>query len=810
MIRSDVEPKSTCEPDAEPRYEDRGRISEGGMGEIRRVYDRRLERDLARKTLLWDHFGDKDLEARFLREARIAARLQHPGIPPVHDLGTDVHGRPWMTMREIRGRTLRELIALPQPVEEGVVDPLVTLRRLISWFSRACEAVAFAHAQGTLHRDLKPENIMIGEFGEVQVVDWGLARCVDEPETPSRVGVRRPEERLTEVGAILGTPGYMAPEQARGENERVGTASDVFALGAILYEILSGQRAVMQAMTEPLATRDGEICMLDVEAACGATRPCPPELAALARDALRFDPATRIPDAGLLAARLNAWLDGVRRVEDAGKMIAEARALQPEIDRDREAAAVLRREAEMLLSSISDPTQAFSVEKERAWALEDRASELERRAAETTVHSLSRLEAGLAILPTHAEAHDLLATHYRRELDQAERAHDGVRAAQAEVRLRAHDRGQHRAWLSGEGTITLVTDPPGAWVELFTLRENRRRLEAVHVCTLGTTPLFERCVPRGSHILVLRCPGRAEVRYPVSLGRQEDWVAGSPQAGGAPLFLPPAGVIGADDAYVPAGWFWSGGDPGAGDALPSQRIWVDGFVMKTHPVTTADYLAFIDSIRQTKGEDVAQCLAPRQTRAGAGEGQGAPIFRLASHGAMEVDPGAGEGWEPDRPVTQVSWSAARAYASWLAERTNLTWRLPHALEREKAARGVDGRRWPWGDHLDTAWFCNLRAHPGKPSRTSIHAYPLDVSVYGIYGLAGNVRDWCSNAWSKRPSWLESGKACLDADTEGALREVRGGAWSSEPQFCRPTARYAINPDSPFGSGGFRLVRSLNG
>ncbi len=204
-------------------------VGRGGMGSVWEAEDPELGRSVALKVLdLPDVSGD--LSARLRREARVLARLEHPGVVPVHDVGTLPDGRPWYAMKLVRGERLDEAAAR-----------LPTLPERLRLFLRVCEPVAFAHARGVVHRDLKPSNVMVGPFGEVLVLDWGIARVVSEGE-PDRPPAAPPAESRepraaaapgTAAGTVLGTPGYMAPEQARGDGG-VDARADVYALGVLL------------------------------------------------------------------------------------------------------------------------------------------------------------------------------------------------------------------------------------------------------------------------------------------------------------------------------------------------------------------------------------------------------------------------------------------------------------------------------------------------------------------------------------------------------------------------------------------------
>lgn len=199
-------------------------LGEGGMGVVYRAEDRVLGRSVALKVLR-PELADRSLAERLTREARILARLEHPGIVPVHDAGTLADGRVYYVMKLVRGERFDAFAA---------ARPLTAVLRV---FLRVCETVGFAHASGVIHRDLKPANIMVGGFGEILVLDWGIARVVGERATGDAVGRAAPDAGptgQTAPGTVLGTPGFMAPEQARGAVEEVDDRSDVFALGTIL------------------------------------------------------------------------------------------------------------------------------------------------------------------------------------------------------------------------------------------------------------------------------------------------------------------------------------------------------------------------------------------------------------------------------------------------------------------------------------------------------------------------------------------------------------------------------------------------
>jgi serine/threonine protein kinase len=232
--------EATDQPDlAGTRYRLLGKLGQGGMGGVFRVADSTLSREVALKVI---RIADPSLSARLLQEARIIARLEHPGIVPVHDVGTLPDGRPYYTMKLVQGKSLDEL-----------AEDMGAIADRLRAFLRICEPVAFAHSHGVLHRDLKPANVMIGPFGEVLVMDWGLSKMLaGTPSNDFRSEARTAGESVapltTAHGSVLGTPGYMAPEQLQGQS--LDARGDVYSLGAILEFLVS---FVPQKRPPPLA-----------------------------------------------------------------------------------------------------------------------------------------------------------------------------------------------------------------------------------------------------------------------------------------------------------------------------------------------------------------------------------------------------------------------------------------------------------------------------------------------------------------------------------------------------------------------------
>jgi eukaryotic-like serine/threonine-protein kinase len=302
--------------DALGRYQLREVLGAGGMGEVRLCRDAAIGRDVALKTLLDARQGSDIAQRRFLREVRVQGQLEHPAIVPVYDLGTAPDGGIFFTMRRVRGHTLEEVLgklARNEPESAGSYSR----RKLLDAFVRVCLAVDYAHARGVIHRDLKPANVMFGDFGEVHLLDWGVARLVADHATSVPVVV--PRAQLAGQGSRVGTPGYMSPEQILGISKTQDARTDVYSLGAILFEILTLRRLnVGRSFAEIFkATLDRE----PLTASIGPD--VAPELGAACARATAREPRERYASARELASAVERYLDGDRDLERRRELAIE-------------------------------------------------------------------------------------------------------------------------------------------------------------------------------------------------------------------------------------------------------------------------------------------------------------------------------------------------------------------------------------------------------------------------------------------------------------------------------------------------------
>lgn len=737
------------------RYVDLGPLGSGGMSELRRVRDEVLGVQLAMKILAWRFVNDAPTRALFLAEARATAQLQHPGIVAVQDFGELPDTRPWFTMTIVQGHTLDALCERP----EG------TRRRRIAILRQIADVVAYAHTLGVVHRDLKPSNVMIGPFGEVRVMDWGLA---------TMPGIDHP---LARDGLIVGTPAYMAPEQAAGH--LATPAADVWALGGMLFRLLvDGLPVRGTAMQMLIRRRDGPPPRLPADV------DLPTSLRDLCHACLERDPQAR-PSASAFADALGTWLDGLQRRQEALALVDEVRAERPRIRALRDQAVILRSRAKDLLTDL--PPDHEVADKAPAWELQDRASSLDSEAELREVTWHQKLRAALVRSPDLPEAHALLAEHYRDALQDAEHARDPLAIARNEQLLRTHDDGTHAAYLTGRGALTLHTTRP-AHARLFRFVERKRRLVPAFERDLGLTPLIEVPVDKGSWLVTLEREGAPTVRYPVLIERAQHWDGVPPEGGDPePIWMPEAGELGQEDCYVPAGWCVIGADPEAVDPLPRQRVWVDGFVMKRFPVTFAEYLVWLQGLVDAGDEDAVEAAWPQRR----------------SHDQYVVLKAGRVGLvEPDLarcPLVSITHDGATAFAE------SQGWRLPNELWVEKAGRGADGRLTPWGDTTEALWSRVIGSLPGPATLVPVDRFTTDISAYQIHGLAGNARTWCSNWWSKTGPISEQR---VVEPREGTHRAVRGAAFSGRAGLQRLATRFGDRPERRFDSTGLRLCRRL--
>lgn len=827
-------------------YEDMGLLGVGGLGEVRRVRDVALGRSVAMKLLRPSFLDDPETVTRFIEEAQVTSQLQHPGLAPVHELGRTHDGRLYFVMREIKGRNLREAIEEVhtassrrawRPTTSGW-----TFRRLIDVFAKICEAVAFTHEHGVIHRDIKPDNVMLGQHGEVLVVDWGLVKVLDSPrqiaeDLPAHERIETVRSRGnvhdTREGAISGTPAYMSPEQARAEQDKIDERSDIYSLGATLYEILSGKPPYDGETAHEIIQRvlTGPPVPLELAQSLGS-RPSPTQtdtsitnvwtadklpkdLVAICERAMARDTRDRYQSVNELLLALEAWLDGDHNRKRAGELVDLSREAAREEREAREEALELEARARTRQGTI-EAWQPEAVKAE-VWALEDRARHAKLQASLKSLEAEQLLNGALIHDPNDEQAHGLLAKRYRLEHERAERTGDSEAALRAEALLGAHvqalpssnaTRNELLSYLRGTGSVTLLTEPAGAqvWVERYI--EHNRRLTTTDPVMLGVTPLHDASLGMGSYKLTIEHPECEPVTFPVQLDRSAHRT-NTPPDSSAPhtIELPPRASLAKDDIFVPAGWFWAGHDEeqdASENALQRQLIWLESFIIKRDHVTHRQFIEFLDELLLHGQENRALNHAPRRRTADSEDPRGDLLYELTDEGFTPSD----HELELDQPVTQITWDAANAYARWYSIKTNKIWRLPFELEWEKAARGVDARIYPWGDHFDASWCCVEQSHEHEARVHPIGTFPVDQSPYGVRDLGGNVLDFCADMFRAEGPALQAQRfhPSQPKATIGVARVARGSSWNRSAQLARAYERFIARGELKTDFIGFRLVR----
>ena len=404
-------------------YEPLGELARGGMGAIHQIKDTTLGRTLAMKVLLDGEHAEAGMLARFLEEAKVTAQLDHPGIVPVHELGVDDRGRVYFTMKLVKGEDLRHVLRKVDRQEDGW-----NLTRALNVVLRACEAMAFAHDKGVIHRDLKPANVMVGRFGEVYVMDWGLARvvCADDPDATSSqiastarsTGDTSASPIVTQEGQIVGTPATMAPEQAEGRRDEIGPHTDVYAMGAILYRILTGSMPYLDPDSPRMTPRAvlDRVAAGPPEAVVARNPDAPAELVAICDKAMSRRISDRYRDMTALARDLRAYLEDRVVTAHATGTWAELRKW---ISRNRVVATVAAAAlgAVLLFSLWAMVERQRAIENEAAASRHAARADQNARTAERRADDLLRLSDARRLTELIDEIDELLPPYPDRRAD---------------------------------------------------------------------------------------------------------------------------------------------------------------------------------------------------------------------------------------------------------------------------------------------------------------------------------------------------------------------------------------------------------
>ncbi len=767
----------------EQRYQLGPRLGEGGMGVVYLARDRNLGREVALKSILPEKMSDARL-ARFVTEARITAQLEHPGIVPVHDLFISNAGDVFYSMKRVQGQSLEDVLD-----ELRAGDPEAAsknnLIRLLGIFRTACHAVAYAHTRRVVHRDLKPSNIMLGDFGEVLVMDWGVARLLDDaPETLLPVEEEGASLQATADGAMVGSPAYMAPEQFQ-PGGGVSPASDVYALGIILYEILTLQRpfrAESLGRMLYLAAK-GEI---DPPSLLAPDREIPPEIEATCLKALSLDPRERFLNAGELAHALEDWLEGVGPRHEADRLVAQGHELLKDFSQH----AMTAEEAELRLRTLVTELKPWDpIELKRiAWEAEQERDDAVARAEQIFGDCEGSFESALSHVPNYRPARLGLAHLYWIRFLEAEERRDARWMRRWQELIERLAETEYARRLKGDGTLTVRTVPERAKVRVSALKEqDGRRTQGIER-RLGKSPVKRTPLGMGRWQVTVHAEGYASVRTPVVVGRMQNVEID--------VRLTLSQALRDGFVHIPAGPVTLGGDEAALSGITETDVHVPDFALSIFQVTVADYLKFLSELMR---EDPALALLRSPRPRGARGGSTEPQFVLPADGSFSLPfiDRSGTEWQADQPIVSICLEDARHYARWLSDRTEgPPLRLPTEREWEKAARGTDRRIFPWGDRFDASFCVISESLPEPPDLPRIGAAEADVSPYGVRDLAGGVGDWVE--------WAD------DAEERPGRYPLRGGSYGTVEIYSRCASRTVVEAAYVGSHVGFRLAHDVVG
>lgn len=752
LSRESEEPASQSQ-----RYIIGSQLGKGGAGRVFRAYDRTLQRVVALKVPLTA--SNTFSAPNFDTEARTTGMLEHPNIIPVYDMGVLPSGEQFYAMKRITGRSLRDVLRDLKIGRHEAVRRW-TETELLRIFVDVLRAVDFAHHRNTLHRDLKPENIMIGDFGEVYVMDWGLAVSGDAT-TPHADG-----ETPT-----VGTPAYMSPEQASGV-QVLDERTDIYSLGVILYEILTFTApSKRETVFETLLAVASEAVLPPSKL---SRKPLAYELDAIVMKALAKNPNDRYANIAEFRNDLSVYLTG-RHPKHAERCYQEAKGILQEYDELSRELETQRKRISYLAARL--PSDATIDERREYWSAIERANNMEREQNDRFEQFVRLQLAALTADPSFDRARDALASITFRMWNDADRQHDQRYLDYFAIITREFDvQRRYTPLLDSPTSMDLTIDAPGYQAFLQPVNTEDLQFELQPAIAIGEPPLYYPQLARGSWLLTLKKIGEPLIRVPIR-SRAERPVH-------LYIHTEKSKNIPADFLFVHRGESMIGGDTRALDPLVSRIQEIPSFCASIFHISLIQYLEWIRDLDVTRPGSAEERLPVLR--------RGAPLIRRFENDTFHICSNALRQLNPtfqrieEYPIVGIRAQDARAYAQWRSQRDGRRYRLPTELEFERIARGADGRFYPWGNVFDPALCANLKSHPAAPALQSLGAVPADVGPFGHRDLAGNVREFCERD-----------------DANGTV--LRGGSWQSDQHACRASSRIVADAERRRDDVSFRLV-----
>ncbi len=869
--------------DHQKRYELLDILGQGGMGKVYRAFDHRLKRNVAIKLLRQDEkTASIESQILFLREAQTTAQLNHPYIIPVYDAGYwDGQGF-YLVMKEVKGQNLDRLIKEFHRLSEGWYTASDQVKHLTAqtWLDfcvilrQVAQAIGFAHKQGALHRDLKPENIMIGQDGEVWVLDWGLARSVNlkvsdfksslsHAQASSQTGAVttppiRPvtmddfssdtiiaeeithdrssqnhssqnqenqesqlSSKLTFTGVISGTPAYMSPEQAKAL--ALDSRCDTYALGAILYEILSNRapyvggnayQIIEKVITEDIQSLDHPELWVQTP----LLKTAPNALKKLAMKALSRDLAERFIDGSAFAQALKEIERGADLYDRAQEAYEEGLKLFAEI-----------KQAQVQLDQVLVEIDLFGEQRSANVGLFWRKKiALEQEIQDHQIREMAEYQRAVLICPDHLPA---IETFCQRLLENYQDTYLKDRKQPKLIKIEKqllelqqllpthHDFNQKiKTLLNKQRPIDLQIESDFNTAKIIYVDSPISAFATLHQKPVLQYQWTKNQLQNPNYLFKLGSY-QLEIDYQLSDGSPQTQaisyehypssINDHPKALRLPTQLP----IGPKVVYIPNGTFRYGSDQGVNNEVPTKLIDLPDFWITTTNIRYEEYQLFLNDCLASKGEAETEKHVPvsRMTvNFGVkaydlidGQYQINEVYRTHYSDYLKID-------RNDFYVNFVNWFDAQAYAKYLTKVTKRTWRLPFEWEWEKAGRGCDGRLFPW------------HQLPGDLSDQSIRDFQK-TSPYGVKAMSGLMGSWCLNP--KASAYPVESKEALEQEKRFLMDEfedkegitphptslynrdfsIRGGGYFNTGLNRSLPYRFSAAPKRTFADVGIRLI-----